>query len=169
MKYIKKIILGLFVSCNFINLNSCDINNNNIQELNQVIGEWEMYRDENLETVIDQWTGTDWTTKDDWFANIRQDSQIILSFNPDGTFQDKYASVSFANGVWKKINEKRYYFDYVQEAGSINENLIQRRYINFYCDNTFSVEVEGNLRRIEYYRKMNTNECSDLIVYNVID
>ena len=33
----------------------------------QVLGEWQMYRNENLESTLDQWTGTEWTYVDKWF------------------------------------------------------------------------------------------------------
>ncbi len=134
----------------------------------QVLGEWELYRDENLESIIDQWTGTEWTYIDQWFQNTREDSQIILEFKDDGTFIGRYADVPTSNGVWGELGDDRYYFDYIQED-NINEQLIQRRYITFYCDNTYSIDIEGNDRAVYYYRVIGTTECSDLINYKVND
>lgn len=133
----------------------------------EVVETWQMYRDENLESVIDQWTGTEWTYIDQWFRNIREDSQIILEFRADGTFIDRYADVETANGTWVAIEKGSYYFDYIQEDGNINDALTQRRYITIHCDNTYSLEIEGNDRRVEYYKIMDTQECGDLITYNV--
>jgi hypothetical protein len=134
----------------------------------KVLGEWQLYRDENLETIIDEWTGTEWTTIDQWFQNTREDSEIILEFKEDGTFIDRYADVPVRNGIWGELEDDRYYFDYVQEDNT-NDQLTQRRYITFYCDNTYSIEIEGNDRAVYYYRVIGTIECSDLINYNVND
>jgi hypothetical protein len=132
----------------------------------KVLGTWQLYRDENLLTIIDEWTGTEWTFKDQWFQNTREDSQIILEFRADNTFVDRYADVEVANGTWGLLNDDRIYFDYIQED-NVNENLTQRRYLTTHCDNTYSIEVEGNDRAIYYYRKMGATECAELINYNV--
>lgn len=118
--------------------------------------------------MIDEWTGTEWTTVDQWFQNTREDSQIILEFKADGTFVDRYADVAFANGIWGELEDGRYYFDYIQDQ-NINEQLTQRRFITFYCDNTHSMAIEGNDRAVYYYKIIGTTECSELINYNVTD
>ncbi|WP_034058495.1 hypothetical protein [Lacinutrix jangbogonensis] len=133
----------------------------------KLLGTWEMYRDENLESIIDEWTGTEWTYVDQWFQNTREDSGIILEFREDGTFISRYVDVEVANGVWTALDDGRYYFEYLQEDGSINDALTERRYVTIHCDNTYSIGIEGNDRRIEYYRIMDTLECGDLITYNV--
>ncbi len=135
----------------------------------KVLGEWEMYRDENLESIIDEWTGTEWTTKDQWFRNIREDSRIILEFKDDGTFVDRYADVPVANGVWGALTDNSFYFDYVADETNPNAELSERRYITFYCDNTYSVEIDKNEKAIYYYRVIGSIECSDEINYNVTD
>ena len=133
----------------------------------KVLGTWEMYRDENLESILDEWTGTEWTYVDQWFQNTRIDSGIILEFHEDGTFLDRYEDIQVANGTWIALEDGRYSFEYIQEEGNINEFLIAKRYVTFHCDNTYSVAFEGNNRRVEYYKTMGTTECGDLITYNV--
>ena len=76
--------------------------------------------------------------------------------------------MAVANGVWGVLEDGRYYFDYIQDE-SINEQLTQRRYITFYCDNSYSIDIEGNDRAVFYYRMIGTTECSALINYNVTD
>lgn len=164
----KNNLLSVIVLLSFINFSSCgsnDVNEN--QEIIEVLGEWEMYRNENLESIIDKWTGTTWTLKDVWYANRREDSRIFLQFNEDGTFVDRYADVQVANGYWVKLKEGLYYFDYI--GHNLNEVLTQRRFLNLICENTFTIEYDGNERRIDYYRKVGTSECSDLITYKLID
>ena len=171
----RNLILNALVLFSLICFSSCSTNDDSITEtppqtveLKEVVGEWQMYRDENLESVIDEWTGTEWTTVDQWFANVREDSEIILEFREDGTFVDRYADVETANGVWEVIEEGRYSFNYIQNE-NINEVLTQRRYITVHCDNTYSLEIEGNNRAIYYYKKIDETECGDLIEYNVSD
>jgi hypothetical protein len=136
----------------------------------KILGEWHMYRDENLESIIDQWTGTEWTYVDKWFQNTREDSQIIREFKIDGTFIDRYADVEVSHGTWGSIDEKTYYFDYIIE-GNTNQDTIDlltpRRSVTVYCDNTYSVEIEGNDRTIAYYKIIDSTECSEFINYNV--
>lgn len=153
---------------------SCEKDDDNQVQVQQeemapakVLGTWEMYRDENLESIIDQWTGTEWTYVDQWFQNTREDSEIILEFKEDGTFLDRYADVVTANGIWAALEDGRYYFEYIQDGDIINEALEGRRYLTIHCNNTYSIEIEGNSRRVEYYRIIDTVECGDLIDYNV--
>jgi hypothetical protein len=164
----KKLVLLTVLAIAFISCDKEDINE--IQEPTaeaRVVGTWQMYKDENLESIIDEWTGTDWTYVDQWFQNTREDSDIILEFRADGTFVDRYADVETANGVWGVLDDGRYYFDYIQDGENTNEFLIQRRYITIYCDNTYALNIDGNDRRVEYYKIIDTVECSDLITYNV--
>lgn len=163
----RNLLLITALALTFMNCEKKELNETPLVEA-KVLGEWEMYRDENLVAMLDEWTGTEWTFVDQWFQNTREDSQIILEFKADGTFVDRYADVAFANGVWGELEDGRYYFDYIQDQ-NINEQLTQRRYIMFYCDNTYSIEIEGNDRAVYYYREIGTTECSDLITYNVID
>ena len=164
----KKLLLLTVLAIAFI---SCDKEElNEIQEPTveaRVVGTWQMYRDENLESIIDEWTGTEWTYVDQWFQNTREDSEIILEFRADGTFLDRYADVEVANGVWGLLSDGRYYFDYIQDGDNSNEALTQRRYITVYCDNTYALDIEGNDRRVEYYKIIDTVECGELITYNV--
>ncbi|WP_299886761.1 hypothetical protein [uncultured Lacinutrix sp.] len=165
----KKLLLCVLLALSFTSCEKEELNETQPQqelEKAKVIGEWEMYRDENLESMIDQWTGTEWTTVDVWFQNTREDSQIILEFKADGTFVDRYADVEVANGVWEKLNDGRYAVNYIQDD-NVNDALTQTRYITIYCDNTYSIEIEGNDRAVYYYRIIDTIECSDLINYNV--
>ena len=50
----KKLLLLAVFTLSFI---SCEQNETLEQELPKVLGEWQMYSDEKLESVIDQWTG----------------------------------------------------------------------------------------------------------------
>ena len=134
------------------------------------LGEWEMYRDDRLESVIDKWTGTEWTYKDQWFSNKRADSRIFKNFKEDGTFIELYATVETAKGTWGVQADGRYYFDYtIAEDASEKDKEWQkeRRYITVHCDNTYSIEVPGEKMTIEYYRTTGTEECNDQISYNV--
>lgn len=163
----KKLFLLAVLTLTFLSCEKDELNVTTEAEA-KVIGEWELYRDESLVEMIDEWTGTEWTRVDQWFQNTREDSQIILEFKEDGTFIDRYADVAVANGVWGVLEDGRYYFDYIQDEG-INEQLTQRRYITFYCDNSYSIDIEGNDRAVFYYRMIGTTECSALINYKVTD
>ncbi|MGA1227491.1 MAG: hypothetical protein ACO3VF_09735 [Tamlana sp.] len=90
-------------------------------------------------------------------------------FNDDGTFVDRYADVEVAYGTWFKIEDGRYYFEYNNKFPSLNEAFLLRRILNIFCGNTFSIAYEGDDKRIDYYRKINTTECSKLIVYKVAE
>lgn len=163
----KKLILLAVLALAFVSCEKDETSETQQETLEaKVIGTWELYRGENLESTIDQWTGTEWTYKDVWYQNTREDSQIILEFRAGNTFVDRYAEVEVANGTWGILNDGRIYFDYIQDE-NINENLTLRRYLTVHCDNTYSIEIEGNDRAIYYYRKMGTTECGNLINYNV--
>ena len=73
LKSVLVLVLISFTSCS-----SDDDTTDNSAEVNQVVGEWQMYRTENLEAVIDQWTGTEWTYVDQWFKNVWEDSEILI-------------------------------------------------------------------------------------------
>ena len=164
----KKLLIILLLALGFTSCEKDDAIEPQQQEISaKIIGTYELYRDENLESVIDQWTGTEWTFVDKWFKIVRDDSQIILEFKADGTFLDKYGDVEVANGTWEKLEDERYFFEYNQESTNGNNQLTQRRFITIYCDNTYSIEIEGNNRAIHYYRLIDTTECEDLINYNV--
>ncbi|AUC80670.1 hypothetical protein [Lacinutrix sp. Bg11-31] len=169
----KNFILNTLVVFCLISFTSCntddDSSDNNQQEFKEVVGEWQMYREENLETVIDEWTGTEWTTVDTWFKTLREDSEIILEFKADGTFIDRYADVETANGTWTALAGGSYTFDYIQDANNPNEFLSQTRLITINCDNTYTIEIENNDRTFNYYKKIGTTECGDLVTYIVND
>lgn len=163
----KKLLLLTVLASAFFSCDKEEINE--IEEPTveaRVVGTWQLYKDENLESVIDEWTGTEWTYVDQWFQNTREDSEIILEFREDGTFVDRYADVETANGVWGVLNDGRYYFDCVQDDENLNEALTPRRYITVYCDNTYALDIEDNDRRVEYYKIIDTVECGELITYN---
>jgi len=132
-----------------------------------VLGEWQLYRDENLESVIDKWTGTDWTYVDKWFQNTREDSIIILEFRADGTFVNRYGDVETASGIWELSDDGAYFLNYDEDDISKNKAFAGKRVLSIFCDNTFSVKIEGNDRAIDYYKLIGTTECSELIEYNV--
>ena len=166
----KKLLLLTVLTLSFWSCENDQVNDSEPTNANaKVLGEWELYRDENLESIIDQWTGTEWTYVDQWFQNTRENSQIILEFKEDGTFVDRYADVPIAAGIWEKIDDTHFYFDYNTDDININDTFANRRHITFYCDNTYSIEIEGNDRVIYYYRIIGTTECSELINYNVND
>ena len=162
----KKLLLLAVFTLSFI---SCEQNETLEQELPKVLGEWQMYSDEKLESVIDQWTGTEWTYVDKWFQNIRENSEIILEFKEDGTFISRYADVTTGNGLWRKIDNNLYSFDYIVEEGNANNPDSLTNYITFYCDNTYSVSVDGDDTAIYYYKTIGATECSELITYNTTD
>ncbi len=163
----KKLIVVLVVAFSFMSCEKDESGQSEQEALEaKVIGTWEMYRDEILESIIDQWTGTEWTYVDQWFQNTREDSGIILEFREDKTFSDLYVDVEVASGTWGLLDDGRFYFDYIQDD-TINDALTQRRYLTLHCDNTYSIEIEGNESAIYYYRTIGTTECSQLINYNV--
>ncbi len=163
----KKLILVLVVALSFMSCEKDAYSQTEEETLEaKVLGTWELYRDENLETVLDEWTGSEWTTVDKWFQNTREDSGIILEFRADNTFSSLYVDVEIATGTWAPLEDGRFYFDYIQEE-PINDALTQRRYLTMHYDNTYSIEIEGNDRAVYYYRKIGTIECSELITYNV--
>ena len=111
----KKLLLLFILTLTFV---SCEKGELNEEKLDNVSTK-----------VIGEWTGTEWTYIDQWFQNTRDNSEIILEFKEDGTFVDRYANVPIANGVWGKLEDGRYYFDYVQEENNTNGELTQRRFI----------------------------------------
>jgi hypothetical protein len=164
----KKLILLLVLAISFMSCEKDEASETEQAVLEaKVIGTWELYRDENLESIIDEWTGTEWTYVDQWFQNTREDSGIILEFRDDNTFSSLYVDVETATGTWALLDNGDYYFDYNQEDANLNEQLEQRRYLTMHCDNTNSVTLEGNDRAFYYYKKIGTTECSELIDYNV--
>ena len=70
----RKLLLLAVLTFTFISCEKNDV----VDIPDKVLGEWQMYRNENLESVLDQWTGTEWTRKDEWFKTIRNDSEIIF-------------------------------------------------------------------------------------------
>lgn len=163
----KKLALVLVLAVSFMSCEKDEYNETEQETLEaKVLGTWELYRDENLESIIDQWTGTEWTYVDQWFQNTREDSGIILEFRDDNTFRSLYVDVETASGTWALLEDGSFYFDYIQED-TINDALTQRRYLTMHCDNTYSITIEGNDRSVYYYRIIGTTECSELITYNV--
>jgi len=163
----KKIVFVLAFIISFISCEQKEIIDSEQPQLEKVLGGWELYRTENLESVIDQWTGTAWTYKNQWFSSTSINSAIILEFKDDGTFLDRYANVVSAKGIWAKIDENNFYFDYIQDTSTTNDALTQRRYVTFYCDNTFSITIEGDEKSINYYQQIGSLACSNLITYKV--
>lgn len=154
-------------------LTSCEKNNLNDDQDNtvepKIIGTWEVYRSENLETQIDQWTGTEWTTIEVWYNTTSPNStSITLEFKDDGTFTSFYAGVEDSNGTWETISDQAFSYQHIQGEVS-NDALQQARNVIFYCDNTFTVKAQGNERNITYMRAVATEECADSITYNVDD
>lgn len=164
----KKITFLLFLTISFI---SCEENETiDIEpETVKVIGEWQLYRSEKLESIIDQWTGTEWTYVDKWFKTVRQDSPIILEFKEDGTFLERYADVVVAEGTWLKINTNSYSFEYAEASKIANSNLPEKCNVTFYCENTFSFKNEGDHKSVFYYKTLNDIECASSITYYVND
>ncbi|MFK7834527.1 MAG: hypothetical protein AB8B52_14740 [Winogradskyella sp.] len=168
MKKSAVLIIVALVALSFTNCEKDDLDQQQPEaEAKAVVGTWQLYKDEQLESIIDEWTGTEWTYVDQWFQNTREDSVIILDFNDDGTFVDRYADVVTAAGTWGVLDDGRYYFDFNQDNIDTNENFAGRRYITVHCENTFSQVTEGNDRSINYYKKMDTTECADQINYMV--
>ncbi|MFC6268066.1 hypothetical protein [Frigoriflavimonas asaccharolytica] len=166
----KKVFLLLLAAITIISCRTEDsIAEPEVQQVEaaaKVIGEWQNYRDEKEETVLDQWTGSAWTTKQEWYKTLRPNSQIILEFAADGTFKDKYGTVVTSTGVWAKLANGSYTFNYVQGANP-NPALNGTRIMKFYCDNTYSVKVEGNEKSILYYKKIAETECGATVPYKV--
>lgn len=163
----KNLLLLALLAISFMSCEKDSIDEPEQELAAAVLGEWELYRDENLESIIDEWTGTEWTRKDMWYQNTRENSRIIIEFRADGTFVDRYADVEVANGVWGLMDDGSYYFDYDLDGDNTNESLKGRRMISIYCNNTYAIEIEGNDRAIYYYRLIGTIECFELIEYNV--
>lgn len=134
---------------------------------NKIIGMWKLYRAETLEMMLDQWTGSAWTYTQEWYPiTWGDDSEMYVVFFEDGTFEDYYADVPLANGVWGVLEDGTYYFDYVLDSLNTNEYHEGRRFIDLACDNSYSITFENNEERIEYYKTPNTTECTNLLNYN---
>lgn len=133
----------------------------------EIVGEWELYRWETLESMIDQWTGTEFTFTDVWFKNVVTNPQNFYTFYEDNTFEEFYATVKVFNGTWGKLEDGRYYYDYEIPENNTNTYLQKRRYLFLYCDNTTSVIAEDEPRRVDYLKIKSTNECENLIDYKV--
>ena len=166
----KNYVLNTFIILSLISFMSCNNDDDTAdspEEVNQVIGDWQMYRSENLESTLDEWTGTEWTYVDQWYKNVWDDSEILITFNADGTFTEFYATVETAYGTWEKIEDGRYLYYYTIDADNTNDAFVGTRFITVYCDNTYSVTKDNDDRSISYYRTRSTTECSSMITYNV--
>lgn len=147
------IIHGMILLCLFASIYSCSKESTFIPEpeisTNKLIGKWEMYRIEVLETIIDEWTGTEWTTKDMWFTYKRTDACIIMDFKENGTVDAKYVDVLFNSGRWVRIEENRFRiaFDPTNSLTAESDNE-RKSTATFYCDNTISIISESNPKNI---------------------
>ncbi len=151
----KKVIFGTLILFSLFCSTSCDPE----PEINEIVGEWELYRNEVLEEVLVEWDvdNETWITADQWFQNTF-DWQVFLTFEEDGTFETFYADVPTGGGTWEKLDDTSYHLEYADG----------RKFdITLWCENSHAQQEEGNDRRIEYYRKRNTTECTDLIDYYV--
>ncbi|MFT4575357.1 MAG: hypothetical protein ACI9SI_000261 [Polaribacter sp.] len=140
------------------NLISCSTNDDT-EEVTIILGEWQLYKTEKLESIIGQFTQVD-----KWFSANHQNSKIFIEFYVDGTFQEFYADVQVFKGTWGKVNDE-YHFDYFNDSNNIH--LEKRRYVQIFCNNTYSIKKDGDDRAIDYYRKKGTSECTDKITYKV--
>lgn len=177
----KKLILNAVLVLSLVSIVSCSPDNDQdltveqIQQIQQQInaskiaGELQLYRQENLVPMIDQWTGTEWTYVDTWMKTSWNDSEVLMVFNVDGTFTERYAETPTFSGTWEIVEEGKYTFTYDIDDNNTNEALMGIKYLNILCDNTFSVTTENNDIQITYYRVRDTLECSDAINYNVVD
>ena len=159
----KNLFLRSLLLVFLFNLTSCTKNDDFVVE-NEIVGHWQMYKTESLQSVIDQWTGTTFTRKDKWFSNNHQDSRLFIEFHEDGTFTEFYANTPVFEGVWGK-KDNMYFYKYKNEDN--NEHLEKTRYVKIYCNNTFSSKKESDQRGFNYFRKKETTECSDKIDYKV--
>lgn len=155
-----------FLTFSFI---SCEKSQLVTEQPAKVIGEWEMYTNEKLESTLDQWTGTEWTLIDKWFKFVRANPVMVLEFKEDGTFEDRYAGIITGRGLWKKTDNNHYSFEYIQDPNKINSRVQQKRHITFYCDTTYSVQVEEDHSAIYYYKEIGNTECSQSVPYKVTD
>lgn len=151
----KKVIFGVIVLFTLICSSACE----NEPEINEILGEWKLYRTETLETVLLEWDvdNETWITGEEWYQTTF-DWEVFLVFNEDGTFESLYANVPTGEGTWEDEGDGTYYLEYADGRGYS---------INLWCENTQSQQAEDNDRVVEYYRKRDTVECTDLIDYNV--
>jgi len=162
MKYLQ--IIGLLFLASF-QLTSCD--NTVVEEpavLQEIVGDWEMYRFERLEQLPDKWTGTTWTYKDKWYS-YRHNGNSKISFLEDGTFLSFYATTKIGNGVWETVAPGIYSITYSENHTGNNAGLTAT--VSLSCENSYSSTLDGNDRLVEYMRKLDTVECTDDITYNV--
>jgi len=160
----KKVIFGVIVLFTLICSSACE----NEPEIDPIVGEWQLYRSETVETVLLEWdvdNGT-WITGEEWQAITWDDLPSFHVFHEDGTFDFLYADVLVYNGIWGQSEDGRYYIEYIFEEGIENNNLPGTIYMDLLCENTHSQEIGGENPRIEYHRKRNTTECADMIDYN---
>ena len=172
----KKVLLLIAI----MTLSSCEKedSDNLISAPEKVIGEWEVYKFEKQELILDFEDG-EMVQSMEWYDQTpSQEPEVSLTFNNDNTFETFYADVITGEGVWSEIDENSFSFTFNQNPwSSLESNYI----VQFHCDNTMSIKhlveppagnhdfQDSDWYVVRYYRAPESVECDDLINYYVTD
>jgi hypothetical protein len=167
------IMVVAFMSCGDNELNEAPIPEA------RIIGEWETYKVEKQELILDFNTDGSVNQSMEWFDQTSQFSiDSTLKFNEDYSFNDFYAEVLVGEGIWNEINEDIFSFTFNDPLNNWSD-LANTYSVSFYCDNTISVQYlipppagnhefqDSDWYVIQYYRTPGTLECDDLIEYQL--
>ena len=73
-----------------------------------------------------------------WYDQTSQFStESTIEFNEDYSFNDFYAGVLVAEGIWNEINDDMFSFTFNDPLHNWSD-LVNTFTVNFYCDNTIS-------------------------------
>lgn len=80
----KNTLIAILILTSMVCTFSCVRHEDDIhKETNEVLGDWQLYKSEKLESIVDQWTGTEWIYVDKWFANNWEDGANIIKFQEE--------------------------------------------------------------------------------------
>jgi hypothetical protein len=172
------LLLLLIMAVAFMSCEKDDLNETPVLEA-RIIGEWETFKVEKQELILDFNTDGSLNQSMQWYDQTSQFStESTLEFNEDYFFNDFYAGVLVGEGIWNEINEDMLSFTFNNPLNNWSD-LANTYTVNFYCDNTISIQYlipppagnhefqDSDWYVIQYYRTPGTSECDDLIQYQV--
>jgi hypothetical protein len=179
----RKLILLVIMAVAFMSCEKDDLNETPVAEVEvqtRIIGEWEMFKREKQDIYLVEITpDLEGIWEMHWIdLTSSQATESTLEFNEDYSFSDFYAAVLVSDGIWNKIDDDTYSFTFNDPLGNWSE-YSDTYLVNFYCDNTMSIQFlipppvgdndfqDIDFYSIQYYRTPGTEECADLIEYQV--
>jgi len=144
----------------------------------KVLGEWEVYKLEKQDLVLDFVDG-EMVQSMQWHdLTPSAEPEPSLTFDNDNTYETNYEGVITGEGVWSEIDENSFSFTFNQNPWSILEN---NYIVQFQCENTMSIKhlveppagnhdfQDSDWYVVRYFRTPGTVECDDLVNYYVTD